>query len=223
VEDFTQGEGGGAMKNFDRIAKGVILGLFVLTVAGILWYGDYLEEKRNNEAVNQILQQEKKDIIYRNDGTADTLCKPLSELPPALIYSWIYEESEDKMGSKVKTAQIQANEKLYFSSPYEGGSFATLTLRKKGRQTDVYFQVSQGQIIVDSSGGTKCRVRFDQQAPQTFYLDPPSDYSSETVFLRPVSSFIKQLKKSKKVVLEIIFHDEGSHQIEFNVSDLKWQ
>lgn len=136
---------------------------------------------------------------------------------------WAYSEDEDKMTSK-KTyyAGIEANETLQFDFPYNGGCTATLYVRKKGGKTDVFVQLSKAQLIIDSYDGSNFRVRFDNKPATTYTFTEASDHSSDVAFLQTTSRFIKNLKNSKKVTIEMEFYKEGYRAIEFNVDGFKW-
>lgn len=136
---------------------------------------------------------------------------------------WKYSEEDDKMTSK-KTfyAQVDAKELLEFKAPYSGGATATLTIRNRGGENDVFLSVTTGQMLTTSFQSTSYRVRFDDQPLQNYEFVGPSDNSTTLVFVNNATKFIKNLKKAKKVILEIEFFQEGLRPIEFNVADLKW-
>lgn len=137
--------------------------------------------------------------------------------------NWQYSDQEDDMTSK-KTyyAQVQARELLYFKFPYKGGSTATLVIRNKGGENDVYVSVTKGQMLTRSYESTSYRVRFDDKPAERYPFIGPSDGSSTLAFINNTSKFIKKLKKSKKVIIEIEFYREGLNPIAFDVADLKW-
>ena len=139
--------------------------------------------------------------------------------PPA--DPWVYHESEDEMTSKKKKyASIDANELLHFDFPYAGGSTATLTLRKGG-PNDAFIRVSKGQFN-STVNGAKVRVRFDNNAPQTFSMSEAADYSSDILFFDNPQRLIAGLKKAKTAKIQATFFNEGDHIMEFDVAGLKW-
>lgn len=146
--------------------------------------------------------------------------KPTETFTPKI---WDYFESTDKMTSKpVKYATIDANELLTFKFPYEGGSTATLVLRKKNGVNDAYIKVSKGQFK-SNFDGTNSRVRFDENKASTYSMGESSDGSSDILFFNNANRLISGLKKAKTMKLEIEFYDEGIRVIEFNVTGLNWR
>ena len=137
--------------------------------------------------------------------------------------TWQYFDQEDKMTSK-KTyyALVEANELLEFDFPYNGGSTVTLTIRNKNGENNAYLSVTKGQMLTRSYETTSYRVRFDNQPLQYYPFVAPSDNSSDLAFINNTTKFIKNLKKSKKVIVELEFYQEGLRAIEFDVSNLKW-
>jgi len=136
---------------------------------------------------------------------------------------WTYSENEDKMTSK-KTyhASIDAKELLHFDAPYDGGCAAVLFVRKMAEETDVFVQFSKAQLIIDSYDGSNFRVRFDDKPSSTYTFVSASDHSSDVAFLKNTSKFLKNLKNSKKVIIEMEFYQQGTRAIEFDTEGLQW-
>lgn len=139
-------------------------------------------------------------------------------------YKWIYTEREDKMTSSKKYyAEIEANEVLRFNFPYDGGSIATLTLRSKGKSSqDIYLSVSKGQFKNDSDGGV-IKIRFDDNVAKKYSYSNSSDGSTDIIFLDSVGSILDKIKKSKRMLIEVEFYQEGLRVIEFYTEGLKWE
>ena len=141
---------------------------------------------------------------------------------PAPKVGWTYSQNEDKMTSGVSYfAEAQAKELLQFEFPYDGGSTATLMIRNKEGDNDVMLNVSKGQFITHYDGST-IRARFDNDSPVRYNISEPSDGSSDLVFINAEKDFISKLKKAKKLILEAEFYNAGLRQMEFDVSDFKW-
>jgi hypothetical protein len=139
-------------------------------------------------------------------------------------YKWTYYEKEDKMtSSKTHFAEIEANEVLRFGFPYDGGSIATLTLRTKNKSNkDIYLRVSKGQFKSDSDGGS-VKIRFDDNTAKNYSYSESSDGSSDIIFLNNVNSITEKLKKSKVVLIQVEFYQEGLRTIEFYTEGLNWE
>lgn len=140
----------------------------------------------------------------------------------AIDSNWTYQVDEDKMTSKKSyIAYTQAKELLEFDFPYNGGSVASLILRKKRGVTNVYIKVSKGQFH-GTYDDKKIRVRFDK-LPATFNsYSEASDGSSDIIFLNNEKSFIAKIKKHKTLLVEAEFYQAGLKQMEFDISNLKW-
>lgn len=59
-------------------------------------------------------------------------------------------------------ADLVANDELTFDFPYDGGSIATLILRKKRGENNVILKISKGRFIHNYEGGS-IKVRFGIQ------------------------------------------------------------
>ncbi|WP_142528532.1 hypothetical protein [Pedobacter westerhofensis] len=145
-----------------------------------------------------------------------------NSVPSPSASNWTYEEDEDKMTSKkIFRASVTAKEELQFGSPYDGGSTATLTIRKKRGETDIYLRVSKGQFNSSYDGG-KVRARFDNIPAKMYEFSGASSGDSDIIFLDAVPSFLKKIKGHKKLLLEAEFYSEGLHVMEFDISNLNW-
>lgn len=137
---------------------------------------------------------------------------------------WTYDKSADQLsgGSIISAATVSTNS-VNFSAPYDGGSTLEIYLRKHPRSgTDALISISKGQIVCDVSDGCPIHVRFDGGKARTFTGWIPTDYSSTALFLRPTGAFIAGLARSKKVVIEVEFFEQGRQQFTFNTAGLHW-
>lgn len=133
--------------------------------------------------------------------------------------TWTYDSSVNDMGDKITQATVLANELAHFDFPYNGGSQADLTVRKKNNKTDVMFYIDKGQIDTDYDG-TYVRVKFDDGEPTKWLVNEASSGSSNIVFIDNVKSFLSKLKSSKKIVIEVPFYQSGNHQFVFNSENI---
>lgn len=136
---------------------------------------------------------------------------------------WSYSENTDKMSwIKSKFAQTEWTNRAYFEFPYNWWSNFLLSLRKKWNSaTEVIFKVSKWQILWNYSWRT-VRLKFDDKTPFNVNYWEPSDWSSDTIFLRNTNRIIQELKTSKKLMLEVEYHQEWRHIAEFDVEWLNW-
>jgi hypothetical protein len=145
-----------------------------------------------------------------------------SDAKPSDAKSWKYSEKVDKMSSETNYyASIDANEKLKFDFPYDGGSVANLTVRNKGKENEIILSVSKGQFNSKIENNT-VRIKFDDEKPIEVPYTEPSSGSSDLIFIGTEKEVIAKLLTAKKVLIEAEFFNEGNRQMEFNVDGFKW-
>ena len=134
--------------------------------------------------------------------------------------NWIYSAQDEDMGRGViRYATIVSETTVDFDFPYNGEQHATLTLRKHPEHgNDIIVSIERGQILVDMFGETRVPVRFDEKEIRKYAANPAADHSSEMVFLQGFDRFIDQVKKSKKLRIELQFFQEGSNTFEFDIT-----
>ena len=134
---------------------------------------------------------------------------------------WMYDQTEDKMRNQItQYANLQSDNRLHFRFPYAGGSVGMLTLRKGPRGKDVLLRVDKGQFLCTSFNGCPISVKFDNAPVAKFFAIEPSDGTSNVVFIEGYSRFVERLRRSKKVIIEAEFYQEGYQQIEFSPAGL---
>lgn len=136
--------------------------------------------------------------------------------------NWAYDERPDKMTSKsIYLAQTISSTILDFEFPYDGGASAYLTIRNKDGFNKAYVEMSKGQFLIHSSA-KMWKVRFDQKDTDYYLFNPASSGNSKIAFVSRSAEFIENVKKHKKVIIEAEFYQEGLRQMEFDISNLKW-
>lgn len=134
-------------------------------------------------------------------------------------YLWEYGEQKDEMRKELEIyARIESSNFEKLKWPY-GDTFLHLTARKKAGETDVYFYVEKGQIPCHSD--CKIVVKFDDGKPQNWAGIGPANSTSSTIFIRNHQKFLKELKASKVMTVEISFYDQGLRQFNFSTDGLK--
>lgn len=133
---------------------------------------------------------------------------------------WDYITAFDQVrGAAIYKASLYSENSAYFDAPYQGGSTLTMTVRKHPEYgDDVIFKISKGQFVcgVEACSGT---INFGS-GPQTIALSQPTDNSSDTLFLSSADTVIDQLKKAKRVIVELPFYQEGNRQFTFETKGL---
>lgn len=167
----------------------------------------------NKKALSELALEKEKEAKRQAALEAERKKKAAAEL-------WNYFQNDDLM-SKGKTyyATISSSNSVQFGFPYSGKQKGRLVFRtdpKHGK--DVMFSIERGQILCPSYDGCKVLVRFDEENASTYKANPPSDNSSETIFIQNYSQFIGKLMKSDRVRLSMDIYQEGSPVFEFDIS-----
>ena len=135
---------------------------------------------------------------------------------------WNYDSSVDEMTSKRNYfASIDAKELLQFGFPYNGGSVATLTVRKMSGRSAVILQVSSGQFMTGVDGEV-VKARFDDGPPVEFEASSSNDDDPKVLFVDDAVTFIAKVKKAKVTRIQATFFNEGAPVMEFETAGLAW-
>ena len=197
-------------KGFGRIIGGIILFFFLL----------FMIRECNRHSDNQ-------SSVNTSDtakASADTNKIAVDgAIPPE---NWTYDvDNSDKMdNTKVYTAACKSTGTIELAAPYEGENYGYIHVRKgwKHHSNEVYITVDKGQFMYKYSEGSVIKVKFDQSGPVSFSFLEASDGSTGIIFLEDSVRFLEKLKKSKHVIIEAEFFDNGYKQLEFNTDGLKW-
>ena len=141
------------------------------------------------------------------------------------VEAWHYFTTNDEMTTKdIVTAQTNSLNKQDLHWPYGPGIAATLTLRKHPRSgKNVYVSIDKGQILCRSYESCSITIRFDARPAVKFSAIGPSDGSTEVIFIQNYAKFFAELKKSKKVLVELPMYQDGNRSWQFDVTDLSWK
>ncbi|CAN5668013.1 hypothetical protein BH09BAC4_BH09BAC4_51200 [soil metagenome] len=174
-------------------------------------------------------QSDKVDTVQTNVATSTS--QPAEAVPnkPAakraaspLVTTWTYENKSDKIGGTVSRASVTSPDSLKFGFPYEAGSTATLTIRKRDDNTTLFLRVSNGQFNRSFQGGN-ARIRFDSEPAATYTFSAAANGSANVIFFDDVQKLIRKIKASKKMVIDVEFYAQGTRQIEFKTAGLTWK
>lgn len=147
--------------------------------------------------------------------------------PEPSIKEWDFSIEKDAMtDTKNIWATIRSDNYISQDFPYEGCTYASITVRyMKKYGYDVLIQISKGQINGRSYYGTDyITARFDDGTSKKYYFNEAADGSSETVFLRNQSDFIKKCKAAKDIKIDIPIYKEGRPVFLFHVDEpLVWR
>jgi hypothetical protein len=138
---------------------------------------------------------------------------------------WSYYDTTDKVRAGTSQfARLTSANTVYQAPPYDASTSMDMLVRKSpAHGNDVMLIISSGQMMCPSYDGCDATVRFDDGPAETISLSGPDDNSSETVFVDDAASFIRRLKKARRVVIEKTLYQAGAPQFEFDVTGFKWE
>lgn len=199
-----------------------ILILFLFTASAFIFFNiDFKSnDKKEYAEYKEPLKPENKITITKKEiEDFNKQIDPTIKTPPRDYSDWRYYDNQDPMTSK-KTYHAFVKSKDYFEldRPYEGQQKAELTLRTHPRWgKDLYLSIEQGQFLCRYRG-CNLTVRFDDGQPMQFSATEPEDNSSTTLFINDYSRFAGLMMKSKKVLIQAGFYNQGTRIFEFNVA-----
>ncbi|WP_141919077.1 hypothetical protein [Zymomonas mobilis] len=119
-------------------------------------------------------------------------------------------------------ASITSINNVDFSFPY-GTSYAHIMIRRRPQDgLNILFSVDSGQILCNSFSRTFFSVKFDNKPIQKFSCSSSADGESNVSFIESANSFLKQIKNSKKMIIEAPFYESGNQQFTFETAGLKF-
>ncbi|ELE9019834.1 TPA: hypothetical protein N5L20_000032 [Enterobacter kobei] len=152
----------------------------------------------------------------------------------AVSAEWHTSYKNDEMrGTAQKFSQTESDNAVDFDFPYNGGSKLTIVLRSKKTElkagqkpeslplTEAIIVISKGQFSCNSYDGCHVSAKFDDGKIQRYAMSGAADGSSDVIFFDNSSSFIKNLKTHKKLILEADFFQSGSRQFKYDLTGLK--
>lgn len=136
--------------------------------------------------------------------------------------AWEYHNKTDQMrGTSTRFAESTSTNKVNFGAPYSGGSYLELTLRERSKDgLNILFTISKGQF--QCATGCKFFAKFDEGKIYEIAATGSSSGSVDTIFVEDEIPFLEALRRSKKLIVEMEFFQEGSNQFVFNTVGLKW-
>lgn len=146
-------------------------------------------------------------------------------LPSAHAAGWIYGSSDDKMrGTSESYAQLKSEETISLDFPYRGGSSLAVLLRDSQRYggLNVILKLSKGQLSC-AYGGCRVSAKFDSGKITSFRASRASGGNSDTIFIDDAKGFLKRLRTSNHVIIEVPVWKYGDAQFTFQPKGLTWK
>ena len=136
--------------------------------------------------------------------------------------NWVYEKTIDQQtGHAVYRASVVATNLLQFEFPYTGGSTATLTIRGRENDPQVYIEVSKGQFNRSFQGG-RARIRFNEKPAVTYSLSAAANGRANIIFFDSPAKLIGQLKAARTMFIQVEFEGQPVRPVSFRTAGLQW-
>jgi hypothetical protein len=137
---------------------------------------------------------------------------------------WSYNTEKDEMrGGESRFASLDAENTINLDFPY-GEQRGQILIRDSAKfGFDILVGVPSGQVLCNSFQNTYLSVKFDNGGIERFGCTDASDGTNNMVFLNSEKRFLEKLKKSKKLIVEAEFFQNGVQQMTFDTANLDWE
>lgn len=159
-----------------------------------------------------------------SEPNAPKATEPEPESPDPAFFQWKYDTAVDEMSGKAIRRAVLLSETTYnFGFPYQGGTFCGLKIKEHPRSgLTVTVEINNGQFNCHSFMNCRVEVRFDDRPSIKFRGVEPASHDSKTIFLEPEKKFLKEIKNSSTMVIELPFYRDGNRIFRFNTANLQW-
>ncbi len=124
---------------------------------------------------------------------------------------WVYNALQTDAGTKtIRFGCIQSDEMVHLNSPHMD-AFARLCLRTDGAV--LLILNGEGQLL--SGEGHDATIRFGNGPPDSFSLEQPADYSTNSAFIEPASPLFAAAEAGKKITIEATYYKAGEQTVSF--------
>lgn len=137
---------------------------------------------------------------------------------------WEYSEEKDEMrdGAITHLASLAGENTIDLDFPY-GEQRGQILIRQSPKfGFDILVGVPSGQIPCSSYSNNYINAKFDDGPIERYSCNEASDGTNNMVFIEGSKGFLNNLKKSKKLIVEAEFFNNGVQQMTFDTSNLKW-
>lgn len=143
--------------------------------------------------------------------------------PPKPATAWEYSTAKDEMrGTEKFYAVLKSSNQVELDFPYQGGSTLTLAVRKYGKDpTDVLLFIDKGQVTCHMDG-CDLAVKFDDEPVSSVHAHEATGGSTNAMFLDYPTTFIKKMKSSKHLIIEVPVYQAGDKQFKLETAALEW-
>ncbi len=144
--------------------------------------------------------------------------------PTAPESKWAYDAEKDEMrGGETRYASLDAENTINLDFPY-GEQRGQIVIRESPKfGFDLLVGVPSGQVLCSSFRDSYINAKFDDGGIERFGCTDASDGTNNMVFLNDDRRFLQKLKKSKKLIVEAEFFQNGIQQMTFDTTNLEWE
>ncbi|ATU04911.1 hypothetical protein BKN14_00435 [Candidatus Gracilibacteria bacterium HOT-871] len=147
-------------------------------------------------------------------GLLETLEKEEKEGKP----EWLFTAFKDKLTDEVKEVYyVTSKNSVEQKFPYKTTN-AQLVVRKSKSNLDVYIKIQSGQILTYNRTAT---LRFDDKKAFNVGINGSNDSDSTYGFLDSENKIFEELKKSKRLRIQIDLYQNGGVVFDFNTVGFK--
>ena len=205
-------------------------GLYILAAVMAIVLLFILVMGLSNSRKNNLSDEATEDVYDTEEVEVDTVAVALPDDEVATEsnkVTWDFTIVKDDMYDTNNIwAEIKSDNYISQSFPYEGYTYATISVRyMKKYGYDVIIVISKGQIHGNRyNGDNYITARFDEGTAKKYYFNEASDGSSDKVFLSSKSDFIKRCKQAKDIKIDIPIFQSGRPSFTFHVDEpLVWR
>lgn len=142
------------------------------------------------------------------------------------LSEWSYSQDKDEMRGKVIYKAVNESENESSFGLLLGSSNLVLTLRKDPKYgNDILFSIENG-VLSECMLGCNTAIKFDDQKIEHYSMKINDNTLLDTVSIKNKKDqqrFMKQIRKAKKMTVELSLFDHGKEQFTFDVHNLEWK
>ncbi|HGO5823356.1 TPA: hypothetical protein ACK3JW_001022 [Mannheimia haemolytica] len=139
---------------------------------------------------------------------------------------WEYEQEKDELrNATTYLARIRSTNTIDFGFPYDGSAMNIMLRKDPKYGNDIMFSVN-GQFNGCMIDSCKITVKFDDGKLESYRMVGSDGGDNSTLFIenqKAMKTFVDNLKKSKKLIVEASFYNYGKGQFTFDTQDLEWK
>lgn len=121
-------------------------------------------------------------------------------------------------GKAVHIASVLSANTVAFDFPYQGEQRGELVIRRHPRHGgNVALRIERGQLLCAAYLECHVLVRFDNGPPSVFAAAPPSDQSTETIFIEDYARFVSKMRTATHVRISPKVYQQGNVVFTFDV------